>query len=742
MKKTLLLAALAVACGLQTNWAANTEVFNLDGVVVTDVRDRGVLPGGYADLNGSVGFLGDKPVMKVPFSQINYTAKMLDTFGGAGQPLDTVLQSNPSIRAAGSVLHSDFTFRGFRANGTSMFLNGIPGMFTQFNVPTYFTDRVEITSGPAGGISGTGAQYESTAVGGIINFVSKRAPHEDINWVKFTYSGKSNLGTYLDVARRFGDNEEYGMRINAELVGGETSVKNEKYNASSVYVNLDRQTDKATTNLLIGYRDMEIKNGHRWFKLGADYEKDYEGTPTLLKAPKGSGDYGFPGNVKSTQGYIVALNHDQKMNENWSWFLNAGLNHNNLDSNITGQNSAFTILNNRGDYKLIISDGLNRMHSYYVGAGIRGKLETGNIKHNIVLMMDKSWRNRGGAVPGTNFRLLNIGNANIYNGIEGELQPFSSNPKPMRTYKQRLFGVSLVDTMEIGKWQVLVGGHYHRATGTAMKLGKYTQSVRTHGFSPTYGIVYSPNENTSVYANHSEYFNEGEIVGPSYTNAGTVFQPLKAKQNEVGVKYYRDGLALSLAYFSIKQNEKRFEHLNGPDKPMTQFMDGVIRNRGVELNVNGKLSPKWTVFGGVMYMDAKYEKRSDVVKVKEKVGDKVVERNVLKVLDGRKQPAQPDWTATLGVAYQPNDNMNLFLRGVYTGDSIIRTQASKKEITVPAHTIFDLGARYKTQVAGHDATFGLTVYNLFDKDYWMASRGDQVYVSLPRTLMLSAEFNF
>lgn len=720
MKKRWLLTTLVLTCCMQSAWAAPEEMYDLGGIVVTDVRDTGILPGGYADTNASIGFLGSQNVMNVPFSQTNYTAKMLDTFGGPGQPVDTVLQTNPSIRAAGSVWHSDFTFRGFRSNGTSMFLNGIPGMFTQFNMPTYFTDRVEITSGPAGGIAGTGTQYESDASGGIINFVSKRAPGEDVRRLTTFFTGHSNVGGQIDLSHRFGDKKEMGVRVNAEWINGETSIKNQNYNTSSVYVNFDRQTDKSKTNLLAGYRDLRIQNGHRWFKIDKTYDSD-----TLLPAPKGDSDFGFPGNYKSTEGYIIALNHEQTLNDQWTVFLNAGMNRNNLSANVTGKNSAFSIVNKAGDYPLIIMDGLNRMHAYYLGMGARAHFTSGDVKHEVVIMTDWSSRKRGNVWPGTGFKDKNIGNANIYTGIIGTPLTYTTNPKEMRIGAQRMWGISVVDTMEVDKWQVILGGHYHKATNSSISMGKVTKTLTTSGFSPTFGLVYRPNKEVSVYANHSEYFNEGEIVGTGYTNAGQVFKPVKTKQNEIGVKYQKDGLLTTLSLFEITKNSKRFMHMNGPDKPMTQFMDGQVRHRGVELNMNGRLTNKWTIFGGLLYMDAKHVRDQQVI------------------LNGKKESAQPDWTGTIGIAYEPNDQWNMFLRGVYTGKSIIRVQGDlSRELTVPAHTVFDLGARFKTALAGHDATFGLTVYNLFDKDYWMASRGDQIYASLPRTLMLSAQFNF
>ncbi len=84
---------------------------------------------------GSVGFLGNKDTMETPFTTTNVTQETIKSFSDPSQPLDSVLAVSPSIRPVGSILHNDFQHRGFRSNGTNTFVNGVPGMFTQFNAP-------------------------------------------------------------------------------------------------------------------------------------------------------------------------------------------------------------------------------------------------------------------------------------------------------------------------------------------------------------------------------------------------------------------------------------------------------------------------------------------------------------------------------------------------------------------------------------------------------------------------------
>ncbi|WP_419028809.1 hypothetical protein, partial [Phascolarctobacterium faecium] len=54
-------------------------------------------------------------------------------------------------------------------------LNGIPGLMTQFAAPTFMIGDIQFISGPNSGITGIPSTYETTAAGGIVNFVSKKS---------------------------------------------------------------------------------------------------------------------------------------------------------------------------------------------------------------------------------------------------------------------------------------------------------------------------------------------------------------------------------------------------------------------------------------------------------------------------------------------------------------------------------------------------------------------------------------
>ncbi len=160
MLSCLILGTLAAAgiLGGGTVFAEEPAVTQLAEVVVIGDRnkEREVLPGDFVYTKSQTGFLTGKDTLDVPFTQMNFTEKAMETFTGPDKPMDALLANSPSVRQTGSILHGDFFFRGLRTNGTNFYVNNVPGVFTQFNTPLYPIESLEVLSGPNVGIYGTG----------------------------------------------------------------------------------------------------------------------------------------------------------------------------------------------------------------------------------------------------------------------------------------------------------------------------------------------------------------------------------------------------------------------------------------------------------------------------------------------------------------------------------------------------------------------------------------------------------
>lgn len=719
MKKQILLTALVIGALTAGQAAAaqaeDTETHQLDTVYVTGDKDnQAVLPGGFVSTEENTGYIGKKNIMKTPFTQTVFTEKTMNTFGGPDKPLDSVLVNSPSIRSAGSILHDDFLYRGFRTNGTNIYVNGVPGVMTQFSTPMYPFDKIELVSGPNSGLFGTGVQYESTNPGGIVSVESKKAPETPLMRYTQTFSGRGLFGEYLDIANRFGTHKEWGIRINTELLNGETSVKNAVVKSKGVSINIDHRTANSETNFLAVYRDLDIYKGLRWFLAS--------GLTKLPKAAKGDTDLGYDGMVKAGYGWFTVFNHKQKLNEHWSAFINAGASYNKLNRNVMANGGSGYYLKDDGTFSVTSKPGATPQHFYYYQVGLNAEYETGALQHHITLAADQAWRNRDTAVTSS---LETIGTGSIYSGITQWTYPQTAYTT-RKNNKTKVKGFSLVDSVDYEKWNFIVGVHKHISqSDTYGTTGAISARVKSDATCPTYGITYRADDHVSVYGSHTENFDIGAVVpsGSNYINEGDILPPIKNKQNEIGVKYLKNRLLWTLAFYDIKQanNIIKAAGTDTSGNPLYAYVqDGELRHKGVELAVNGRIADKWNIMGGISYLSAVQRKTSKGA------------------LDGKQESGSSRWTGVTALEYRPNDAVSVIGRAVYTGKSPILNE----KIWVPGYVVYDLGVEYKTHFGKTPVKLSVMCYNITDKDYWMASRGDNLYVSTPRTWTLSAQFDF
>ena len=742
-KKALSVSVMLAILGM--GYAATADAaeapkhsFELEKIVVEAER---ALPGEMANASGTVGILGSKDAMKTPFSVTNVSQKTLDLFLGPNEPLDKALVGVPSIRASGSVLHGDYSVRGFRANGTSMYVNGVHGVMTQFNLPMYAMEGVDVVSGPNSMLGASGVQYESNTAGGIVNARTKRAGNEDFVKYKQTFSGKGSFGEYLDVSQRLGKDRAWGVRLNTELLNGETAVDDANMKAKGIAINIDHQGKHSNTNFFANYRDLDIYNGIRWFKLAnpgtstvtgisGPVTRTIPGVTSVPSAPDGGRNYSAEGTWKAGYGWFATLNHEQHVNDNWTLFANFGYSRQKLNQNVSPNMSSYWITDDLGNYDYIQTNSATPQRSYYAQIGSRNKFTTGEVKHDVIISLDKAWRNRNGSttVPGTRY----LGQANIYTGLisqdaNARVIGYTTNPNN----KTSIWGASILDSIEFKKWNAMIGVHKHEANARSWSTGTKTySSVKSDATCPTYSLSYSPDEHFMIYGNHAENFDVGTAAGTGYQNAGEVLPPAKTKQNEIGVKYATNNGLFTLAYFDIDQ-ASNISVDRGAAKPFLE-QNGKVNHKGVELSYNGKLAKKWNAMIGVAYMDAKYKNMGAAAAYK----------------NGQRESGQGKWSASAAIEYKADENFSVIGRATYTGSTPFYSvnynsstvTANSRHFNAPSYTVVDLGVTYNTKINRIPVKLSAMCYNLFDKDYWVVARGDQVYLSTPRTFFVSAEF--
>lgn len=721
-KKALVMSVLCAIASVGFVMSASAENVvhgNLDEIVVEGSKD--VLPGGNVRTTAKLGVLGDKSVMDIPYSEMSMTAKAVETYGDPSQPLANVLMNNPSIRTSTtSPMYTDFSMRGINMNGNHMMLNGVPSLFYQFTTPpSHVIDRIDITSGPNAGVNGVsmsnnGTNSGATPAPGTINIVTKRALNTPVNRYTQTFSGRGNAGEFIDVGRRFGENNEWGIRVNAEYMEGGLALPGAEKNEKNIFINMDHRGDNNITNLFAGYFDLRVNGGQRWFSLPNSYS-----STVLPDAPDSKNNYDFNGTTKYVHGYLATLNHEHKLDDTWSYFANMGYSRRSGNKDNQGASIKF---DEHGNF---VGNQFNQQNeegkNAYVQFGLKGNLETGAVKHDLALSVDRSWArywNKSKSYKPNGQEIL----GNLYDGIifpdNYVLQSFGDGTPQ---WEETNIGLTIADTISYGKASMLLA-----ASRKHENFESFTgKSFKNDNILPTYGLTYKPVENMAFHYGHTESFSRGLVVsGNNYTNNGETMGPVKSKQNEIGVKYQNAGMMTTLSYFDIDEANRYDINSNDPNHPLTKVDDGKNRYKGVELTVNGKLADKWTVTGGLLYLDAEREKTKNGTK------------------DGWFVNGASEWSGVLGLEYKPDDSLGIVGRAVWNDKAYIDSRSSSGKTEIPSYVTFDVGVNYKTKINTVPVKLSAMCYNVADKDYWMG-RGSSTTIglSMPRTFMLSAQFD-
>ena len=120
---------------------------------------------------------------------------------------------------------NEVSIRGFKVSDHSLYVNGIPGLLDQQKLTDVYIENANVISGPNIGVAAT---TSNQAVSGTIDFQSKRAQSTPNTDLKLAYRGGSSFQQVVDVGKRFGDNQRWGVRVMADNIDGETAVKGEK----------------------------------------------------------------------------------------------------------------------------------------------------------------------------------------------------------------------------------------------------------------------------------------------------------------------------------------------------------------------------------------------------------------------------------------------------------------------------------------------------------------------------------
>lgn len=691
--------AVVVSAPSSTISAPNAGVTTLAEVKVTAERADGLpapYAGGQVARGGQLGMLGNTDLMDAPFNITSYTAGLIEN--QQARSVGDVLANDPSVRSASTAASPGeyLLIRGFAATEDSIAFNGLAGMGPNNRSSTEMVERVEVLKGPSAAISG---MVPDGSVGGSVMLVPKRATDEPLTRIGLDYGTRSQLGTRVDLGRRFGENNAWGIRVNGVLRDGEGYVQGRDQRTGLGSVALDYRGERLRV-ALDAYEQSDKRDGQDYFVV-------FAGAPSAVpdaSKPMTRGDW-----AKARDSMLMArVEYD-------------------LSSQITAF-AAFGKRRYRSEWLRAMArdtdqSGTGTTRAYRerfngdlssAEAGLRARVNTGAISHRIALTATDFKRTNYYAALDGKYVSSNIFDPVVITDPGDPGQP----PKIMRN---QLKSVALADTL--GLWDerlLLTLGLRRQQVSTVGGWSGWNSSAPTKesATSPIVALVFEPTPSVSLYANYVQGLTQGPVA-PTYLgldNAGEVFPPYKSQQYELGVKGEWNGLGSSLSLFQIAQPNSlivgnRFT------------MDGEQRNWGVEWNFYGTPAKGVRVLGGLSLMNARVTKADGETQ-------------------GKRAYSIPRAQLNLGGEWDVPGVNGLTLSGrvLYTGSLYID---SANLYSIPAWTRWDVGARYTTRIGGKTVVLRANIENLAGKSYWTGS-----YVSgytsrgAPRTLLLSAAMDF
>lgn len=663
-----------------------------------------VLAGGQVARGARLGMMGNKDVMDTPFSVTSYTAKTL-------ADLQTVtvadaLERDPSVRSTGQTggIVDSFFIRGFpvgEGNLGELAFDGVYGVAPNYRVFTEYAERVEVLKGPGALMYGISP---NSGVGGVINIVPKRPLDEDLTRVTTSYASDSQVGGHLDLSRRFGSENQFGVRFNGNLQGGDTAVDNQNRDVGIGAIALDYRGERLRLNLDYLSQKESYEGASRPFTIAPGVD--------VPSAPNGRTSLPQKWGWSDTKEQSALFGGEYDLSDTVTVFAHAGGGKSDV-KRLSDQ--VPRILNEAGDTSNIPGYYKFNVDRSTADVGIRGVFATGPVTHTTTVMATRYQDELSrGINNGTEIR------SNIYHPVDVP-QQYINSPKVLRVSESDLSGAALTDTLSMldDRFQLTLGfrrqdieSRNYNAAGSVSS--KYNDSATT----PLLGVVVKPWDDVSLYYNYVEGLSKGDIAPGTAANAGETFAPYESKQHELGVKYEHGTFMTTLALFQI-------------EKPSGEVGAGNVfsvqaeqRNRGVELSMFGEVAPGTRLMGGVTVLDGK-------------LTDSATAAN-----RGNKPVGVPDVQANLWAEWDTPWLEGFTLTGgaIYT-DSQYVNQANTQELD--SWTRFDAGARYATKIEGRPTTFRATVQNVFDREYWsgVASYG-AFSPGYPRTLQLSATVDF
>ncbi|WP_315762636.1 TonB-dependent receptor [Sphingomonas sp. Y38-1Y] len=718
-------AVSALALSAAPAWAQDSAVDEAltDDIVVNAQRNNQT----EVARSGSVGVLGDKDAGDVPFSIKSYNEQLI--LNQQPQSLGQVLENDPSIRTTYGFGNAaeQFVIRGFALFGDDVGLNGLYGITPRQLVAPELYGSVQVLNGASAFLNG--AAPSGTGFGGNVNLLTKVAGNDPLTRVTANYTSSSHFGGSFDVARRFGANDEWGVRVNGAFRSGDVAINDEFRRAAVIGAALDYRGDRGRVIVDVAYQRYEVDRLRPTVTLGF-------GVTAIPEVPDADHNYGQAFTSTEIRDIFGTVRAEYDIADNALLYATVG----SIDGREDGTYGGLTVTNALTG----AADGSASIIPYErngtsATAGLRVKLQAGGVTNEFNLGGSHIWQVNRTAYD---FRYANAGfgvpyQTNLYVTPQVPLPTgFSfaggdlNDPFPIS--RSRIGSAFASDTLGLFDDRVLITGgvrlqniqqsSYSYADGSLVT--RYSESAVT----PVVGVVVKPTDGVSLFANRIEGLAAGATApnNADTLNAGEVFAPYKTRQYEVGGKLLLGRFNLSLAAFQIDLPSAYVTPTPTATNvnAVTFGYFGRQRNRGLELSLDGEPVRGLRIIAGGTYIDAKLRQTAGGLN------------------EGNEVFGVPEWLANANVEWDLPFGATMTGRVVHTGD---QWYDNANTVKLDDWTRFDVGARYVVPLASAPLTLRFTIDNVADKRYWASSFGSfgpALLQGQPRTFKASASIDF
>ena len=645
------------------------------------------------------------------------------------------------ITSARGGSQDSFGGRGFTFGNENIFKNGAKvnsGIFPEVSG----LERVEVLKGA------NAMLYGNVGPGGIINMVTKKP--------RFSFGGRvgMNVGSWnsykpmVDIYGPLSKNVAFRVNGTYEYADSFRDVVNsqKQYFNPSFAFNIGENTQ------IFVEGDYFKQHFTPDFGLGALMEK----TTGISSFETGLGkkqflgeDWNYQTNQQATGG--ITLNH--KFNDRW--YLNSVASYQNYTKDyFSVERIQWKYTGNPSQSEPTWDRALNKTYNEQnytsLQVNLNGEINTGNVKHKMLFGADGDY---GIADAYTFYNPANnktfgtsyiIGNWKLNTPTTWT---HIAEPNSQKNTRNRInttrYGVYVQDFVELSKYFKVLGGVRYsnlqnddtveRNYKTNTEKTKEKTGTSEYAFSPKAGLVFTPNENFTVYGTYTNSFvpNSGFTVD----NA-----PLKASvvdQYEIGIKknVFNNTVAFNINAYQIDNRNTYTTAIydkNGninSDSSIKEFA-GKVRSRGVELDITGNPTPQLSLIGGVSYNHSVYTETPDIKGY----------------VENQRLVRTPATTANASVFYKFDNTLKgliLGASGFYTGDrkagwNDTKTQKeTTRMVDLKGYTTVDLSVGYEYKNFLIQGKLG----NIFDTENYNVHENYSVNPITPRNFYFTLTYN-